>query len=168
MAWVQVGFYAGLPYIAGFFGILFAGWWSDWLLRRTGSLNVARKVPVIVGLVGAATIVCANFVDSTAAVVAILSVAFFAQAMSSSGWSVLSEMAPTGQLGLLGGLFSAAANLSGIVTPILIGWIIARTGSYVGALYMVGAIAAVGACAWTFLLGDIRPIGVEGQLVSSR
>ncbi len=161
MTWIKAGFFTALPYVAGFFGILFAGWWSDWMLHRGASLNTARKWPVIAGLVGAATIIGANYVDSTPVIVGILSLAFFCQAMSSSGWSVLAEIAPPERLGLVGGLFNTSANLSGIVIPIAIGLILEATGSFVGALAFVAAIALVGAFAWIFLIGDVKPLPAE-------
>ena len=34
MAFLKVGFAASLPYIAAFFGVLFGGYVSDWLLKR--------------------------------------------------------------------------------------------------------------------------------------
>src|SRR6185295_526702 len=105
--------------------ILFAGWWSDLMLARGRTLNTARKLPVIAGLVGASTIAAANYVERDWVLIA-----FFAQAMSSSGWSVISEVAPRSQLGLVSGLFSASANLSGIVTPLVIGAILQATGSF--------------------------------------
>jgi len=158
MAWIKMGFLASLPYIAGFFGILFAGWLSDFLLARGASLNVSRKLPVIMGMLLASIIVLANYVNSDALVVAVLSVAFFAQAMSSSSWTALSEVAPQGTLGMVGSLFSAAANLSGIVTPLVIGVIYQVTGSFDWALAFIGAVTAIGAAAWIFLVGDLRPI----------
>ena len=36
-----------------------SGWVSDTLLKRTGSRNLARKLPIITGLFGASTIMCA-------------------------------------------------------------------------------------------------------------
>ncbi len=161
MAWIKVGIFTALPYIAGFFGILFAGWWSDWMLKRGMSLNAARKLPVIAGLLGASTIMLANFADSNVIVVCILSLAFFCQAMSSSGWSVLSEISPKERLGLVGGLFSASANLSGIVTPLVIGFIVQATGSFVSALVFVSVIAMIGAFSWIFLIGDLKPMVVD-------
>jgi len=158
MAWITVGFFTALPYVAGFFGILFAGFLSDALLRRGYSLDAARKLPVIMGLVLASTIIAANYLESDVAVIAVLSLSFFAQAMSSSGWSVISEVAPPGQIGLVGGLFSASANLSGIVTPLVIGAIVQQTGSFVGALMFVGLVAAVGALSWIFLIGKLHRI----------
>jgi ACS family D-galactonate transporter-like MFS transporter len=159
MTWIKAGFFTALPYVAGFFGILFAGWWSDWALARGFSLNVARKAPVIAGLLGASTIIGANYVESTPVIVAILSLAFFCQAMSSSGWTVLAEISPPERLGLVGGLFSASANLSGIVIPLAIGALLEATGSFVVPLAFVAAIALLGAFAWVFLVGHIRPAG---------
>jgi ACS family D-galactonate transporter-like MFS transporter len=160
MDWISVGLFTALPYVAGFFGILFAGWWSDFMLGRGSTLNTARKLPVIAGLIGASTIAAANYVEGDRVVIAILSVAFFAQAMSSSGWAVISEVAPRAQVGLVSGLFSASANLSGIVTPLVIGAILQTTGSFYGALAFVAGVAAVGALSWIFLIGDIRPIEI--------
>lgn len=158
MGWIKAGIFTALPYIAGFFGILFAGWWSDFMLARGWSLNTARKAPVIVGLLGAATIMLANVVDSNATVVVILSFAFFCQAMSSSGWSVLSEISPRERLGLVGGLFNASANLSGIVIPLVIGAIVQISGSFVSALVFISGVALLGAIAWIFLIGDLKPM----------
>jgi MFS transporter, ACS family, D-galactonate transporter len=160
MAFIKIGIYASIPFIGGFFGILFAGFLTDWLLARA-SLNVARKTPVIIGLLLAATIISVNYVSNNQLVLAILAVASFGQAMSSSGWACLSEVAPKGLLGLVGGLFSFSANLSGIVVPIAIGFIVQATGSFVGALAFIGIIAAVGAISWIFVIGDIRPLSIE-------
>ena len=160
MAFIKIGIFASIPYIAGFFGILFAGVLTDWLLART-SLNFARKLPVIAGLLLASTIISVNYVSNNQVVLAILSVAFFGQAMSSSGWAVLSEVAPTGLLGLVGGIFNFSANLSGIVVPIAIGFIVQATGSFVGALAFIGIIAAIGAISWIFVIGDIHRLKID-------
>ena len=64
MGWIKIGFFAVLPFIAASVGVLFGGWLSDELLKRTGSANIARKLPIIAGLLGASTIIAANYVDS--------------------------------------------------------------------------------------------------------
>jgi hypothetical protein len=51
-------------------------------------------------------------------VIAILSLAFFPQGMAALGWTLVSDLAPEGMLGITSGIFSLAANLAGIVTPI--------------------------------------------------
>jgi MFS transporter, ACS family, D-galactonate transporter len=158
MAWLKIGFFAIMPFIAASVGVLFGGAFSDWLLRRGKSANVARKLPIIAGLLLASTIVLANFVASNVAVIAILSLAFFAQGMAALGWTLVSDIAPAGMLGLTGGIFNLAANLAGIVTPLVIGLIVAVTGSFVWALAFIGVIALVGAAAYIFVVGDIQRI----------
>jgi ACS family D-galactonate transporter-like MFS transporter len=158
MAFLKIGFYAVLPFIAASVGVLFGGWWSDAMLRQGRSANVARKAPIITGLLLASTIITANFVESNAAVIAILSLAFFAQGMAALGWTLVSDIAPKGMLGLTGGIFNLAANLAGIVTPLVIGVIVAATGSFFYALAFVGALALMGALAYIFILGDVERI----------
>jgi len=156
--WIRAGFMASLPYVAAFGGVLVAGFWSDRLLMRGASISVARKVPVITGLLVATVIVTANYVESSAFMVTVLAVAFFAQGMSGTSWAAVSEIAPPEQLGLVGGLFNAAGNFAGIVTPVAIGLIVDATGSFVGALYFVAAVALLGACSWIFIVGPLTPV----------
>ncbi|SMG50834.1 MFS transporter [Paraburkholderia susongensis] len=158
MAWLKIGFFAIMPFIAASIGVMFGGVFSDWLLRRGKSPNVARKLPIIAGLLLASTIILANYVESNVVVIAILSVAFFAQGMAALGWTLVSDIAPEGLLGVTGGIFNFAANLAGIVTPLVVGVIVAATGSFVGALVFIGVIALIGALSYIFVVGDIKRI----------
>jgi ACS family D-galactonate transporter-like MFS transporter len=158
MGWLKIGFFAIMPFIAASVGVLFGGALSDWLLRQGKSANVARKLPIIAGLLLASTIVLANFVQSNVAVIAILSLAFFAQGMAALGWTLVSDIAPDGMLGLTGGIFNVAANLAGIITPLVIGLIVGATGSFVWALAFIGVIALIGAASYIFIVGDIKRI----------
>lgn len=65
-------------------------------------MNVARKTPVILGLLLTGSIVLANVTDSAPAVLTILSIASFAQGMSNISWTMLSEVAPSETIGLAG------------------------------------------------------------------
>ena len=87
--------------------------------------------------------------------------AFFAQGMAALGWTLVSDIAPKGLLGLTGGIFNFAANLAGIITPLVIGFIVAATGSFVGALMFIAIVALVGAFSYIFIVGDIRRIELE-------
>jgi ACS family D-galactonate transporter-like MFS transporter len=139
MGWVKVGFFAVLPFLAAAIGILIGGWASDQILKKTGSANLARKGPIIFGLLLASAIVTANFVDSDYAVIAILSMAFFGQGMVGLGWTLISD----------------------IITPIVIGFIIGATGSFVWALAFVGAVALFGVFSYVVILGDVKPLVLE-------
>ncbi len=161
MDWIRAGFYAILPFLAAACGVLLGGWGSDTLLKRTGSRNLARKLPLIAGLFGASTIILANYVAGDALVIAIFSFAFFCQGMTGLGWTVISDVAPLELIGLTGGIFSFTANLAGVITPIVVGAIIGATGSFFYALAYVGAAALLGALSYVFLLGDVERIVLE-------
>jgi ACS family D-galactonate transporter-like MFS transporter len=161
MGWLKIGFFTVLPFIAASVGVLFGGWLSDWLLRRGRSANIARKLPIITGLLLASVIVAANYVDSDYMVIGILSLAFFAQGMAALGWTLVSDIAPKGLLGLTGGIFNFAANLAGIITPLVIGFIVAATGSFFGALAFISVVALIGAFSYIFVVGDIKRIELE-------
>ncbi len=161
MDWMRAGFYAILPFLAAACGVMLGGWGSDALLRRTGSLNLARKLPLIAGLFGASSIVLANYVDGDALVIAILSFAFFCQGMTGLGWAVISDMAPKELIGLTGGIFNFASNLAGVITPIVVGAIIGATGSFFYALAYVGVVALLGAFSYIFILGDVKRIELD-------
>jgi ACS family D-galactonate transporter-like MFS transporter len=158
MAWIKAGFYASLPFIAASVGVLFGGQLSDYLLKRTGSANLGRKLPVVAGLLLASCIVGANYVDSDGLVIAIMSVAFFGQGMVNLGWTLLTDIAPRKLFGLAGGVFNLSANLAGIVTPIVVGQIVQRTGSFKAALAFIATLAVIGVLSYLLILGDVKRV----------
>lgn len=160
MAWLKVGLFAVLPFIGASVGVLFGGWLSDTLLRRTGSINLARKLPIVTGLLLCTTIVLAIFVKSDAAVITVMTVAFLGQGMGGLGWSIVPDIAPKRLIGLTGGIFNFVTNIAGIVTPLVIGIVVSVTGSFVGGLVFIGAVALLGAASYIFILGDIKRIEV--------
>ena len=161
MAFLKVGIYAVLPFIAASIGVISGGWISDLLLRKTGSANIARKLPMISGLLLASCIMTANFVNSNEAVIAIMSVAFFGQGLVGLGWTVITDIAPKKAMGLAAGVFNLATNMAGIVTPLGVGFIVKATGSFVWALVMVACLALLGAFSYLVILGDVKRVEID-------
>ena len=158
MGWIKVGFFAVMPFIAASVGVLVGGTLSDLLLKRTGSANIARKLPIILGLGLASTIVAANVLDDDVLVITVMSVAFFGQGMCNLGWTLLTDVAPRELVGLTGGLFNLFANCAGIVTPIVIGLILKSTGSFEWALAFIAAVALIGVVSYVFVVGDVKRV----------
>lgn len=162
MDWIQSGFAASLPYIAASVGVLFGGVVSDEIIRRTGSATFGRKMPIVVGLLLTSTMILANFTSSNALVVAVMSVAFFGQGMANLGWTLIADVAPKKVMGLTGGIFNLCANLAGIVTPLVVGFVLGATGSFYGALTYIAVLGIVGAAAYVFILGDVKRVEIAG------
>ncbi len=158
MPWLKVGWMAVLPFIAASVGVLIGGQLSDALVKRSGSATFGRKLPIVGGLLLSSTIISAAFLKSDALVIAVMSVAFFGQGMSNLGWTLISDVAPKSLIGLTAGVFNFCTNLAGIVTPMMIGFIVAATGSFFGGLAFIGVLALIGALSYTFLVGRVERI----------
>jgi len=158
MTFIKAGFMVSLPYLGASLGVLLGGIFSDWLIRRTGSPTIGRKVPIITGLLLCSTMVSANFLESNEAVIAVMSVAFFGQGLAGLGWTLLSDVAPKEMMGLTGGLFNFFTNLAGIITPLVVGFVVGATGSFYGALAYIGALGVIVAAAYIFVLGPVERV----------
>jgi ACS family glucarate transporter-like MFS transporter len=158
---LQAGFMASFPALCGFVGGVLGGIISDWLLRRTGSLTLARKIPIVGGMLLSMSIIGCNYVDGQALVVGFMALAFFGKGIGALGWAVVSDTSPKEAGGVSGGLFNMFGNLSSITTPIIIGYIVAATGSFSGALVFVGINALVAAFAYLVIVGKIERVQLE-------
>jgi ACS family D-galactonate transporter-like MFS transporter len=163
MSFINAGMMTMLPYIGAAIGVLVAGQISDRMLQRSGSANLARKLPIVGGMLLASTIILANYVPdgSDGLVIAIMSLAFFGQGMTNLGWTVISDVAPKELIGLTAGIFNFSANLAGIVTPLVIGYAYQSTGSFFGPLVYIGVVALIGAFSYSVILGDIHRLTVK-------
>jgi D-galactonate transporter len=160
---VKVGIFAVLPFIGATVGVLLAGFIADGMIRRGYSLSFSRKLPLVVGSALGMSIMLVNFTDSNEVCIALLTVAFFAQGIASSSWAAVSEIAPKELIGLTGGITSLAANIGGIVTPIVIGQILHVTGNFAWAFWFIGGVALIGTLSYSLLLGRIYRIELKAS-----
>lgn len=156
---VKAGLFATVPAICGFIGGVLGGVLSDWLLRRGYSLTAARKIPVVSGMILALMILGCITAQSNTMILVFMSLAFFGKGIGALGWAIMSDVAPRDSAGLSGGIFNMFGNLSSIVTPILIGYILKETGSFDLVLALVAGSALFAALAVLLLVGSIRRIG---------
>ncbi|SMG55705.1 MFS transporter, ACS family, D-galactonate transporter [Paraburkholderia susongensis] len=163
MTVLKAGGVTAVPFVAASIGVVAGGLLSDWLLRRGASVGAARKTPIITGLLLVPTMTLSLLTDSNTVVIAIMSFAFFAQGVASASWSLIGDIAPKSMIGITGGAVNFAGNLSGIVTPIAIGFILRETGSFGWALGLISLFAVLGALAYTFLLGEVKRIEIDDE-----
>ena len=158
MSILKAGIIASVPAICGFAGGVLGGIISDFLLSRGYSLTMARKIPIVLGMLLSMSMVICNYIDVEWMVVAVMAAAFFGKGLGALGWAVMADTAPKEISGLSGGLFNMFGNISGIVTPIAIGYIISTTGSFNGALVYVGLHALLAVVSYVFIVGQIKRI----------
>ena len=153
---LQAGLVASIPAVFGLIGAVSSGFFSDYLMRRTQSLSIARKVPIVAGVLLSSSMMLCNFVDSQVLVIAVMSLAFFGKGFGNLGFSVVADTAPREMVGMTGGVFNAVGNTAGIVTPVVIGYLLHASGSLNSALFYVGAHGLIAAFSYLFIVGKIQ------------
>ncbi|GAA4749623.1 MFS transporter [Flavisolibacter ginsenosidimutans] len=154
------GFLASLPFIAAFCGLLLSGFASDYLLKKNVSAGIARKTPIVLGLLLSTTIVAADYVSGSFWIIFFLSLAFFGNGLASITWVLVSALAPKHLIGFTGGVFNFIGGLASVIVPIIIGYL-ASSGNFKPALFFIGVLAFVGACCYIFMVGEIKRIDGE-------
>jgi MFS family permease len=132
-----------------------AGWAADRLIANGRDPVSVRKAFTIAGFVIASTEVIGALSDS-------VSVALFFAVFSLSGlglatanyWALTQTLIPGASIGRIVGIQNCAANLPGIVAPILTGWLIQKTGSYEAPMQAIWFFLILGIAAYVFLVRE--------------
>ena len=161
MSVLKGGFAVALPALCGSVGGVLGGIWSDSLLRRGRSLTFARKLPIIAGMLLSTTMIACNYTTAQSVVLFLMSLAFFGKGVGALGWTVIADTSPKELIGLNGGLFNLFGNTAGITTPIIIGFIVQRTGSFNGALIFVGITALMAIFSYVVIVGEIKRLELK-------
>ncbi|MBK9170033.1 MAG: MFS transporter [Bryobacterales bacterium] len=131
----------------------FAGFAADRMIAKGGDPVKVRKGFTIAGFVAASTEVFGAMSDS-------VPVALFFAVFSLTGlglatanyWALTQTLIPGGAIGRIVGIQNCAANLPGIVAPILTGWLKDATGSYNAPMQAIWFFLLLGIAAYVFLV----------------
>jgi MFS transporter, ACS family, D-galactonate transporter len=132
-----------------------AGWAADRLIAAGRNPVRVRKGFTIAGLVMASTEVIGAFSDS-------VSVALFFAVFSLTGlglatanyWALTQTLIPGASIGKIVGIQNCAANLPGIVAPLLTGWLKESTGSYEAPMQAIWFFLILGIVSYLFLVRE--------------
>jgi MFS transporter, ACS family, D-galactonate transporter len=132
-----------------------AGWAADRIIASGRDPVRVRKAFTIAGFVIASTEVIGAFSES-------VPVALFFAVFSLSGlglatanyWALTQTLIPGASIGKIVGIQNCAANLPGIVAPILTGWLKQQTGSYEAPMQAIWFFLIVGIAAYLFLVRE--------------
>ena len=116
---------------AGVVGDTAGGLLSDWLLRRTGSLEVARRNLIALSLLGSLVFLLPVLLFRDLALIALsLSAAFFCLEVTIGPiWSVPMDVAPKFS-GTASGIMNTGSAAAGFVSPFVFGLLVDVTGDW--------------------------------------
>ncbi|MGH9719214.1 MAG: MFS transporter [Bryobacteraceae bacterium] len=152
---VSMGWYNGFSFGGMAIVAAAAGWFADRQIARGGNPVKVRKGYTIAGLLMASTEVIGGLAES-------VDVALFFAVFSLSGlglatanyWALTQTLIPGGAIGRIVGIQNCAANLPGIVAPILTGWLKEKTGSYDAPMQAIWFFMILGVAAYIFLVRE--------------
>jgi len=123
--------FAASVFFAGVLGDALGGMYSDHLLRKTGNLLIARRnVIVTCMLLTLASMIPLMFVhDLTISVVCLSLGFFFIEFTIGPMWSIPMDIAPKFS-GTASGMMNTGSALAAIISPVVGGWLIDKTGSW--------------------------------------
>jgi ACS family glucarate transporter-like MFS transporter len=156
MSILKVGFAAAVPGLCGGFGGILGGVLSDKLLHRGHSLSFARKAPIMAGMALSMTMIACNYAQAQSIMLLLMSVSFFGKGFGALGWTVISDTSPKGMVGMNGALFNFIGNMAGITTPIVIGYLVQKTGSFSDVLIFISMTAFCAILSYGPLVGEIK------------
>lgn len=167
MSIVKAGFLAAVPALCGFAGGVLGGVISDYLLRKTGSATIARKAPLLIGMLLACSIIGCVYVDAEWLIITLMALSFFGKGVGSLGWAIVSDTSPKDFIGVTGGIFNTCGNAAGIVTPIVIGYLVGASGNFDAALIYVGLHCLLVIAAYFIIVGKIERLTLTKAAVAS-
>ena len=152
--------YTGVPWlIAAAADLAIGGWLVDALIRRGNNPDRVRRVVLIGGTVLGLGILGAGHAHTPAQAMFWISISIGGlSAAAPVGWSIPSLIAPRETVGSVGGILNLSNQISGIVAPIVTGFLVNGKQSFEAAFLVAAAYLVVGIAAYIFLLGDIRMI----------
>ncbi|MDR3723341.1 MAG: MFS transporter [Terracidiphilus sp.] len=151
--------YTGVPWlIATVADVAVGGWLVDALVERGWNADRVRKTILIGGTACGLGILGAAHAASPAGALAWISLSIGGLAASAPVvWSLPSLIAHRNDVGKVGGIVNFSSQVSGILAPIVTGYLVAAFHSYTWAFGVAGIYLGVGIAAYVLMLGRLQP-----------
>jgi sugar phosphate permease len=155
----RTGWISAIPYLFGVVGSVLGGWFADWLVSRGVAPMNSRKYPMTAALLLTAlfTVLAALTPSNTLAVVYISICLFLLYVSSATAWAMAPIAAPANCTASIGAMQNFGGYLGGALAPMVTGFIVQATGSFVPAFLLGAAIALCAGIGYFVIVGDPIP-----------
>ena len=158
----SVGWSSTLPWAIALLLMPIAGWISDAIMARTGSVRSARVH--LIWICQALAVVCfipVIFVHSVGWAVAFISLAIgFSMAPNSPYYSICADLF-RGRTGLATGMIVTFFSLSGVLCPVITGWLAEAGGGFAAAFTALCVVVGSGVLGMLVFASGRPPIEVD-------
>jgi MFS family permease len=154
MATIGAGIYAVQAFSA-----TVTGWASDRWIVEGASPNRVQKTLLVAGMLGNATVMMACASAGAATSIALLAASGACQGVIIPNIYAISQtLGGPRAAGQWMGVQNMIGNLSGVLAPLITGFVVDRTGHFYWAFAIAAAVALVGALAFGVLIRRVEPV----------
>ncbi|HEV8018266.1 MAG TPA: MFS transporter [Steroidobacteraceae bacterium] len=139
--------------------VLTTGWLLDAWIRRGATADRAYKTALALSAAGVGACLLATSGASLAVAVLLLLATGAMDGLNSPAvCSLVQHFAGPLATGRWMGAQNAVSNLSGVVAPLVTGYLAEATGHYTAGLWVAGVVALLGVGAWLVIVPAVRPV----------
>jgi ACS family D-galactonate transporter-like MFS transporter len=157
--------YTGVPWLFGTAcELVVGGWLVDHLLERGWNASSVQRAVLIGGTSMGLGIIGAAYAQTATTALIWISISLGGlSAAAAVGWSVPSLIGPRGSVGTLAGIMNFSSQVSGILAPIVTGYLVSARHSFGWAFGVSAIYLCIGISAYIFMLGRIERIPSQPQ-----
>jgi MFS family permease len=138
---------------------LITGWVTDRLIERGVSATWARKTFLVAGpLIVCASMAAAALGDTRSAIAGLFAAGTAFGFSTPNIYAVAQSLAGPRASGKWVGYMNGVANLSGIISPMVTGFLVDATGNFYSAFAVAAAISVLSALAWGVLVWRVEEV----------
>jgi ACS family hexuronate transporter-like MFS transporter len=158
LALMKIGIPIMVIYVLADVGSVAGGWLSSWLIERGKSVNLARKVTMLICALCVVPIVFAYRIDSMWGAVLLIGLAAAAhQGFSANLFTLPSDTFPAQAVGSVVGMGGMAGAIGGMLIAKIVGYTLQWTGSYMVPFLIAGFAYLVALAAIQLLVPRLEP-----------
>ncbi len=162
LALMQIGLPLVVIYLVSDFGSIAGGWLSSWLISRGSSVNIARKITMLLCALCVVPMMFAFHIQSTWAAVFVIALAAAAhQGFSANLFTLTSDMFPSQAVGSVVGMGGMAGAIGGMLIAEIVGYTLQWTGSYMVPFLMAGLAYLLALAAIQLLAPKLEPANIH-------
>jgi MFS family permease len=158
---LKAGVYASLPFLVWALAEPAGGWLSDRLIRRGRNETRVRKGMIGIGFATGLLLIPAALVETAGSAIWLVAGASLVGFATSNVLVIFQTCAPPEEVGAWTGTGNFIGNFGGIFSPLVTGFLIRWTGSYVPGFVLAALVLLVGLLMYWLVVGELKPPAPE-------
>jgi MFS transporter, ACS family, D-galactonate transporter len=160
---LKAGLFSAIPFLVWTVAEPAGGWLADRLTRLGWNHTRVRKGIIAVGFATGLLLIPAALVPSVNTAVVLLGGASLVGLAAGNQLVVFQSCAPRDEVGMWMGVGNFIGNIGGVLSPLVTGLLISRTGSYFPGFALAPLVLIAGAFCYWFVVGELKPPDVRAD-----